>query len=434
MVATSRSAVLRRAASFLSLLAFELAAVVLLTRLGSVPELRIPWHSLTPWLLNSPVEDVLAAILRNIALLIAWWLLGSNLLYLLASLTRVPSAIRAVRWLTLPVVRRATDHALALTLATSLMGGGTGAAIAGTAPVAVMAPQVPGPVAADHPNPEAAGPLAYAPNPAGPPREQAPARAASLPGYVPRSAGLLAQQPTQTTSGQPGYVPRPAGNPPAAPPQPTSTSPSSTTGPSSSSTTTPPSTLPPTSTTGYVPRPAGPPSSTAPPKTTTPPRSTAPESTAPESTAPPTTAPPRTTAPPGSTAPPRTTAPPGSTAPPRTTGPPGSTVPETRPPTTTTPPTTTAPPGGNQPSPSPQPPEGQPTRSHRVVQGDNLWTISRDHLAAVTNQRSSDLSDHEIAAYWLRVIAVNRSSLRSGNPDVIFPDELIMLPPLSGGA
>jgi len=416
MVVTSRSAVLRRAASFLSLLAFELAAVVLLTRLGSVPELRIPWHSLTPWLLNSPVEDVLAAILRNIALLIAWWLLGSNLLYLLARLTRVPSAIRAVRWLTLPVVRRATDHALALTLATSLMGGGTGAAIAGTAPVAVMAPQVPGPVAADHPNPETVGPLAYAPNPAGPPREQAPARAASLPGYVPGAAGLLAQQPTQTTSGQPGYVPRPAGNPPPAQPQPTSTSPSSTTGPSSSSTTTPPSTRPPTSTTGYVPSPAGPPSSTAPPKTTTPPRSTAPESTAP-----PTTAPPRTTAPPGSTAPPRTTAPPGSTAP------------ETRPPTTTTPPTTTAPPGGNQPSPSPQPPEG-PTRSHRVVQGDNLWTISRDHLAAVTNRRSSDLSDHEIATYWLRVIAVNRSSLRSGNPDVIFPDELIMLPPTSGGA
>src|SRR6266545_1643123 len=364
MVVTSRSAVLRRAASFLSLLAFELAAVVLLTRLGSVPELRIPWHSLTPWLLNSPVEDVLAAILRNIALLIAWWLLGSNLLYLLARLTRVP-----------------------------------------------------GPVAADHPNPETVGPLAYAPNPAGPPREQAPARAASLPGYVPGAAGLLAQQPTQTTSGQPGYVPRPAGNPPPAQPQPTSTSPSSTTGPSSSSTTTPPSTRPPTSTTGYVPSPAGPPSSTAPPKTTTPPRSTAPESTAP-----PTTAPPRTTAPPGSTAPPRTTAPPGSTAP------------ETRPPTTTTPPTTTAPPGGNQPSPSPQPPEGQPTRSHRVVQGDNLWTISRDHLAAVTNRRSSDLSDHEIATYWLRVIAVNRSSLRSGNPDVIFPDELIMLPPTSGGA
>jgi hypothetical protein len=69
-----------------------------------------------------------------------------------------------------------------------------------------------------------------------------------------------------------------------------------------------------------------------------------------------------------------------------------------------------------------------------VVQGDNLWTIARDHLAAVTNRRASDLSDHEIASYWLRVIAVNRSSLRSGNPDLIFPDELIMLPPVRGGS
>jgi hypothetical protein len=65
-----------------------------------------------------------------------------------------------------------------------------------------------------------------------------------------------------------------------------------------------------------------------------------------------------------------------------------------------------------------------------VVEGDNLWTISRDHLARVTNRRSSELSDHEIASYWLRVIAVNRTSLRSGDPDVIFPGELIMLPPV----
>ncbi|HZD71390.1 MAG TPA: hypothetical protein VFA45_21535, partial [Actinomycetes bacterium] len=100
-MAAGRSTPLWRAGSFLGLLAFEVGAVVVLTRLGRVPALRIPWHSLTPWLLNSPVEDVLAAILRMIALLIAWWLLCSNLLYLLASLTRVPATIRAVRWFTL---------------------------------------------------------------------------------------------------------------------------------------------------------------------------------------------------------------------------------------------------------------------------------------------------------------------------------------------
>jgi hypothetical protein len=67
-----------------------------------------------------------------------------------------------------------------------------------------------------------------------------------------------------------------------------------------------------------------------------------------------------------------------------------------------------------------------------VVEGDNLWTISRDHLAAVRNRPASDLSEHEIASYWLRVIAVNRNSLRSGDPDLIFPGELIMFPPVRG--
>ncbi|HEY5985422.1 MAG TPA: hypothetical protein VIV12_03415 [Streptosporangiaceae bacterium] len=67
-----------------------------------------------------------------------------------------------------------------------------------------------------------------------------------------------------------------------------------------------------------------------------------------------------------------------------------------------------------------------------MVEGDNLWTISRDRLAEATGRRASELSDHEIAAYWLRVIAVNRSSLRSGDPDLIFPGEKIQLPPISG--
>jgi hypothetical protein len=422
MVATGRSAVLRRAGSFLSLLAFEVAAVVLLTRLASVPELRIPWHSLTPWLLNSPVEDVLAAILRSIALLIAWWLLGSNLLYLVASLTRVPSAIRAVRWLTLPVVRRATDHALALTLATSLMSAGTGTAVAATAPVVAMAPQRPGPVAAEHqPHAEATGPFGDAPNPAGPPREQAPARATGAAGYLPRAAGLPARQQPEPGPGQPGYVPRPAGHPPVAQPTPTSTSSTGTSTPTSTteqrpSTTTPPSTTAPASTnpsstiaapstTGYVPRPAGPPSTASPPRATTPPRSATPTTRSPATTA--------------------TTA----TTPPSTTGPPGG---GNRGPVPTPVPTPVTPPSPTPPSP-PSPPEGQ-ARSHRVAQGENLWTISRDHLAAATNRRSVDLSDHEIATYWLRVIAVNRGSLRSGNPDLIFPGELIMFPPVSGGS
>jgi hypothetical protein len=437
MVATGRSTALRRAGSFLTMLAFEVGAVVLLTRLGNLPSLRIPWHSLTPWIVDSPVEDVLAAILRTIALLVAWWLLASNVLYLLARLTHVPSAIRAVRWVTLPVVRTATDHALAITLATSLMGAGagTGTALAATTPVVATAPQRSGAIAAETWQRTAGGgPLGYAPSPAGSaaPQEEIASPGATLPGYLPRPAGaVLAQQPAPKP-GEPGYVPRPAGG--VAQPA-----------PPSESTTTTTTTEAVTTTTGAAT------TTTEAAATTTTERATTTTEAATTTQAPTTTVPPTTAAPPSSTTPPRTT-PPSTTTPPTTSPATTTTIYIPRPagsPTTTTttgprsttppapPPSTTGPPsgGGNQapaPAPQPAPPgQSQPSGSHRVVQGDNLWTISRDHIAAVTNRRSSDLSDHEIATYWLRVIAVNRSALRSGNPDLIFPGELIMLPPVS---
>lgn len=68
------------------------------------------------------------------------------------------------------------------------------------------------------------------------------------------------------------------------------------------------------------------------------------------------------------------------------------------------------------------------TYSHRVVRGDHLWSISENHLQAVTG--SSDLGEREIAPYWVRVIAANRDSIRSGNPDLIYPGELVILPPV----
>jgi nucleoid-associated protein YgaU len=66
------------------------------------------------------------------------------------------------------------------------------------------------------------------------------------------------------------------------------------------------------------------------------------------------------------------------------------------------------------------------------VSGDNLWTISRDRLARVTGRSPSALSDHEIATYWLRVIDANQSHLRSHDPNLIFPGEVIHLPPVDG--
>ena len=54
-----------------------------------------------------------------------------------------------------------------------------------------------------------------------------------------------------------------------------------------------------------------------------------------------------------------------------------------------------------------------------VSQGDSLWKISERHL-----QRA----DRALAPYWLEVIEVNTPSLRSGDPDLIYPGEVIELP------
>src|SRR5215207_11433048 len=125
MGTSGRSAPLRRTGSLLGLLGLELAAVAGLHWLGRFPGLRIRWDTPVDWLLSSPVQDVLGALLRTVGLVMAYWLLASTVLYLLASLTRLPAAVRAVGWATLPLARRVADHAVAVTLATSMVGGST---------------------------------------------------------------------------------------------------------------------------------------------------------------------------------------------------------------------------------------------------------------------------------------------------------------------
>lgn len=64
----------------------------------------------------------------------------------------------------------------------------------------------------------------------------------------------------------------------------------------------------------------------------------------------------------------------------------------------------------------------EPTfRLHLVVPGDSLWTIAEDALAASSDERA-------VREYWLRVIDANRSQLRSGDPDLIYPGEVIRRP------
>lgn len=68
------------------------------------------------------------------------------------------------------------------------------------------------------------------------------------------------------------------------------------------------------------------------------------------------------------------------------------------------------------------------SHSHSVVvrRGDHLWSLAARHLAQVLGR--SDLGEHEIARYWVRVIEANRDTIRSGNADLVYPGEVIELP------
>jgi nucleoid-associated protein YgaU len=65
-------------------------------------------------------------------------------------------------------------------------------------------------------------------------------------------------------------------------------------------------------------------------------------------------------------------------------------------------------------------------RAHVVVAGDNLWQIAR---AEVIRASGSDRpANARIAPYWQQVVEANRSTLRSGDPSLIFPGEVVTLP------
>lgn len=86
--------------------------------------------------------------------------------------------------------------------------------------------------------------------------------------------------------------------------------------------------------------------------------------------------------------------------------------------------------------PGPQPvriPPAMATRASSntvvVARGDHLWKISERHLDLVLGRRPQN---SEISPYWRRVIEANRPGLRSGDPDLIYPGEIVTLPELAG--
>ncbi len=66
-----------------------------------------------------------------------------------------------------------------------------------------------------------------------------------------------------------------------------------------------------------------------------------------------------------------------------------------------------------------------------VARGDHLWKISERHLQTLMGR---EVHGTEVSPYWRRVIEANRGRLRSGDPNLIYPGEVVSLPPFSNAS
>ncbi len=85
------------------------------------PASPFPSDHLGAWLRDGDPATVVIALLRWVALVGAGWLLASTLLYLAATVSRVPAAVRAVGWTTPSAVRRTIDAACAASVVASVV-------------------------------------------------------------------------------------------------------------------------------------------------------------------------------------------------------------------------------------------------------------------------------------------------------------------------
>jgi hypothetical protein len=89
-------------------------------------------------------------------------------------------------------------------------------------------------------------------------------------------------------------------------------------------------------------------------------------------------------------------------------------------------------PGVSPVAPPPLPPSAvvETVRIVVVAEGDNLWSLSADAVARATGRPRGALDDDEIARYWVTVCDANRPTLRSGDVNLIYPGEVVVLPPV----
>lgn len=63
-----------------------------------------------------------------------------------------------------------------------------------------------------------------------------------------------------------------------------------------------------------------------------------------------------------------------------------------------------------------------------VESGDHIWKISKESLG---DKLQREPRNEEVHPYWVETIEINLDSIRSGDPDLIFPGEELVLPEAS---
>lgn len=86
------------------------------------------------------------------------------------------------------------------------------------------------------------------------------------------------------------------------------------------------------------------------------------------------------------------------------------------------------------PAPAPDPREATTADHWRVEPGDSCWRIAAEVLAEAWGRPATDA---EVARYWHDLVEANRDRFRTGDPDLIYPGQDLVVPapptPASGG-
>jgi hypothetical protein len=73
--------------------------------------------------------------------------------------------------------------------------------------------------------------------------------------------------------------------------------------------------------------------------------------------------------------------------------------------------------------------EGALPSRHTIAPGEHLWGIAAVRLGAATGRDPASIPVEDVAPYWTRLCMTNAPHLRSGNVSLVYPGEVIELPP-----